>query len=141
MSDDICMNIIFRWPLIFVVHCKLLSKNFNGTISHIEFSKTLFQRHKVTLIQLIYWVGMGYNSHNSQRSHLTLSLNKWRYYVFGAVILGSCNGLILFEPEWIMCYCVFNPFTSERQLIPYLNSLTNELEKNVLVVDYPNVDQ
>ncbi|KAK4734984.1 hypothetical protein R3W88_009245 [Solanum pinnatisectum] len=49
MPHDIVMEIISRWPLKFVVQCKLLSKNFKGRISHPEFSKTLFQRQKVTL--------------------------------------------------------------------------------------------
>ncbi|KAH0686487.1 hypothetical protein KY284_017040 [Solanum tuberosum] len=141
MPDDIFMDIISRWPLKFVVQCKILSKNFKGRISHPEFSKILFQRQKVTSTQLIYLVHDG----RLIRQFPKISFNPITQSVttlcFGVEILGSCNGLILFEFERIRCYCVFNPLTGEHQLIPYLNSPRNELKKTGLVVDYPNSDQ
>ncbi|KAH0689916.1 hypothetical protein KY289_017274 [Solanum tuberosum] len=141
MPDDIFMDIISRWPLKFVVQCKILSKNFKGRISHPEFSKILFQCQKVTSTQLIYLVHDG----RLIRQFPKISFNPITQSVmtlcFGIEILGSCNGLILFEFERIRCYCVFNPLTGEHQLIPYPNSPRNELKKTGLVVDYPNSDQ
>nr|AAU90336.1 F-box protein interaction domain containing protein [Solanum demissum] len=141
MPDDIFMDIISRWPLKFVVQCKILSKNFKGRISHPEFSKILFQCQKVTSTQLIYLVHDG----RLIRQFPKISFNPITQSVttlcFGIEILGSCNGLILFEFERIRCYCIFNPLTEEHQLIPYPNSPRNELKKTGLVVDYPNSDQ
>ncbi|XP_049396662.1 uncharacterized protein LOC125860696 [Solanum stenotomum] len=141
IPDDIFMDIISRWPLKFVVQCKILSKNFKGRISHPEFSKILFQCQKVTSTQLIYLVHDG----RLIRQFPKISFNPITQSVttlcFGVEILGSCNGLILFEFERIRCYCVFNPLTGEHQLIPYPNSPRNELKKTGLVVDYPNSDQ
>ena len=60
---------------------------------------------------------------------------------FSIEILGSCNGLLLFEFERIGCYYYFNPFAEEHRLINYPYATTNEIKKTGLVVDYPNVYQ
>lgn len=127
---DIVMRIIFFMPLKFLIKCKLLSRNFKGRIFHREFSKTLFQRQKVTTIQLIYLVDDGRFIRKLPKIFfnpiIAQSVTMICLYI---VILGSWNGLILFEFEKIRCYYVFNPLTRERQLIPYLNAPTYKLYK------------
>lgn len=129
-QHDIVMRIIFFMPLKFLIKCKLLSRNFKGRIFHREFSKTLFQRQKVTTIQLIYLVDDG----RFIRQFLIICFNPIAQFVmtlcFGILFIGSCNGLILFKIERIRCYYVFNPLTRERQLIPpYMDAPRNKLHK------------
>ncbi|KAH0702777.1 hypothetical protein KY285_017055 [Solanum tuberosum] len=141
-QEDILGEIISRLPLKFVVQCKLLSKNFNRMISHLEFAQILFQRHKDTSTQLIY-------SNYDERLFSKFSLNPITRSVtissYDSGILDICNGLILFEFELTMppsrCCCVFNPITGAHQLIPFPKSPEFELETTGLTVDYPNSDQ
>lgn len=60
---------------------------------------------------------------------------------FDVEIFDSCNGLILFDFECMMCYSFSNSLNREHLLIPYLNVRRSELGKNFLVFDYPNADQ
>ena len=122
LHDDLILEeIISRLPLNLAVQCKLLSTNFEHKISGPEFSRIWLRRHKETSTQLIYS-----SNELSFKKFRTISLNPitqchmtLRYEV---EVLASCKGLILFDFEAIMLFCVFNPMTRAHQLIQYPGS-------------------
>ncbi|KAH0704518.1 hypothetical protein KY290_018419 [Solanum tuberosum] len=143
LNDDILLGkIIPSLPLKFVVQCKLLSKDVKTMISHPDFARTLYQHHKETCTQLIYSInGLGSRTFYKFSVNPTITLTQ-SVLPYEIEIMASCNGLILFDFERPMRFCVFNPVTGEHQLMPYPDLESAYMyESKGFAVDYPASDQ